>query len=225
MANAISCSPTCSMSSAYSRATKNALPPTVGTAKPSASVGVVGAATGSPASSAARKEAHRLGSTPITRHVGFSVLMARAEPARRPAPPQGITTKSASGNCSRISRPIVPAPATISGSSYPLIYCSPANSGSVSASNFASPILAPWITTLAPKARQRETFAKGARVGMSTVTGMPICLPCHASASAWLPADAAITPILRCSSLRHSSALRAPRSLKLPVNWRSSCFR
>jgi len=36
----------------------------------------------------------------------------------------------------------------------------------------------------------------------------------------WLPADAAITPRRRCSGERRSSALRAPRSLKLPVRCR-----
>ena len=91
--------------------------------------------------------------------------------------------------------------------------------------SFASPMCAPWITTFAPKARHFSTFAIGATVGITTVAGIPSSFPCHASACAWLPADAAITPIARCSWGSESSALRAPRSLKLPVNCCCSCFR
>jgi len=65
----------------------------------------------------------------------------------------------------------------------------------------------------------------GATVGMTTVTGTLSCRPCHASASAWLPADAAITPFSRCCGLSDMMALRAPRSLNEPVNCICSFFR
>mmetsp|Transcript_18485 Transcript_18485/g.60505 ORF Transcript_18485/g.60505 Transcript_18485/m.60505 type:complete len:264 (+) Transcript_18485:553-1344(+) len=108
-------------SSTQWRATSKAWGPTCGTARPSASVDATGAMTGRPALSAAVKEAHRSGSTPRTVMVGLRVLAARATPAMSPAPPTGTKMKSASGTCSSISMPSVPAPATISGSSYPLM--------------------------------------------------------------------------------------------------------
>ena len=63
-----------------------------------------------------------------------------------------------------------------------------------------------------------RTLVIGATVGMTTVTGTPSCGPCHASASAWFPADAAITPLLRASGESERIAFLPPRSLKLPVN-------
>ena len=62
-------------------------------------------------------------------------------------------------------------------------------------------------------------------VVLTTVTGTSSCGPCHASASAWLPADAAITPSPRCAALSERMALRAPRSLNEPVNCICSVLR
>ena len=68
-----------------------------------------------------------------------------------------------------------------------------------------------------------ERFAKGATVGISTETGMPSCLPCQLSASAWLPAEAATAAFrLLLFGQRHqriSSApfFEAPRELELLV--------
>mmetsp|Transcript_4449 Transcript_4449/g.9716 ORF Transcript_4449/g.9716 Transcript_4449/m.9716 type:complete len:219 (-) Transcript_4449:540-1196(-) len=121
IATASSRSLTCTISSTQCRATAKACGPTCGTARPSASVELETKGTGSPASRAAVKEAQRVGSTPITFTFGLSVLTARATPAMRPAPPTGTTITSASGTCSSISMPRVPAPATISGSSKPLM--------------------------------------------------------------------------------------------------------
>mmetsp|Transcript_7066 Transcript_7066/g.18295 ORF Transcript_7066/g.18295 Transcript_7066/m.18295 type:complete len:269 (-) Transcript_7066:735-1541(-) len=87
--NATSLSSTMTTSSVCARATSKALPPTVGTARPSANVEVVGAGTGSPASKAAVNDAQFRGSTPITRVAGRSVFDANATPANKPAPPQG----------------------------------------------------------------------------------------------------------------------------------------
>mmetsp|Transcript_11876 Transcript_11876/g.40502 ORF Transcript_11876/g.40502 Transcript_11876/m.40502 type:complete len:205 (+) Transcript_11876:598-1212(+) len=92
MAMAICRSFTVTTSLTMSRATLKALAPTLGTARPSASVGDVGAETGSPALMAARKDAQRSGSTPSTVQDGRTVCRARAIPAMRPPPPTGTMT-------------------------------------------------------------------------------------------------------------------------------------
>mmetsp|Transcript_12799 Transcript_12799/g.30290 ORF Transcript_12799/g.30290 Transcript_12799/m.30290 type:complete len:209 (-) Transcript_12799:566-1192(-) len=120
-ARATSLSSTCTTSSTNCRATAKACGPTHGTARPSARVGATSTGTGRPASSAAAKEAHRFGSTPMTRIAGLSVLTARATPAISPAPPTGTMIASRSCTFSRASMARVPAPAMISGSSYPLM--------------------------------------------------------------------------------------------------------
>src|SRR5207237_1024590 len=58
------------------------------------------------------------GSTPMTRISRRRSFSASAVPPMRPPPPTGTTTVSTSGTSSRISRPIVPCPATMSGSAY-----------------------------------------------------------------------------------------------------------
>mmetsp|Transcript_16506 Transcript_16506/g.52577 ORF Transcript_16506/g.52577 Transcript_16506/m.52577 type:complete len:216 (+) Transcript_16506:383-1030(+) len=119
--SAIAFSDTVMTRSTCMRATSNARAPTCGTARPSASVPDTLTGTGLPAPSAAEKEAQRSGSTPMTSTSGRMVLMASAMPAMRPAPPTGTMTASTSGTCSRISSPMVPVPAMISASSYPLM--------------------------------------------------------------------------------------------------------
>ena len=57
----------------------------------------------------------------LSNKFGFNVLIAHDIPAINPAPPIGTTTISTFGTSSIISIPIVPAPANIGGSSYPLI--------------------------------------------------------------------------------------------------------
>ena len=79
-------------SSVCARATSNALAPTVGTARPSASVDVVSTGSGRPTASAWLNDAQFRGSTPTTRVCGRSVLIASDTPARSPAPPQGTRT-------------------------------------------------------------------------------------------------------------------------------------
>mmetsp|Transcript_11976 Transcript_11976/g.37908 ORF Transcript_11976/g.37908 Transcript_11976/m.37908 type:complete len:270 (+) Transcript_11976:352-1161(+) len=153
-----------------SLATSNALAPTFGTARPSASVGRVGVSTGVPARRAAWKEAQRSGSTPSTWQLGRTVLSASATPAISPAPPTGTMQKSMSSTCSSTSRPSVPAPAMMSGWSKPLRYSHPSNSG-VCECWYASRMCAPCTITFAPSWRQRPTFASGASVGITTVIG------------------------------------------------------
>lgn len=77
------------------------------------------------------------------------------------------------------------------------------------------------MTTTKTKVSKEElvavrTFVSGAIVGMITVTGMPSCVPCHASASAWFPALAAITPLLRssCRGGRESGEVETKRTEK-----------
>mmetsp|Transcript_17125 Transcript_17125/g.46360 ORF Transcript_17125/g.46360 Transcript_17125/m.46360 type:complete len:205 (+) Transcript_17125:322-936(+) len=89
MAMAICLSSTDTVWCTRSFAMSNAFEPTLGTAKPSASVGRVGVSTGSPAASAAWKDEQRSGSTPRTCVLGLTVCRARATPAMRPPPPTG----------------------------------------------------------------------------------------------------------------------------------------
>ena len=59
------------------------------TATPSAKIPTRSSVTGSPASSAARKQAESRGSTPITLIDGFNCLIYTEIPAARPPPPTG----------------------------------------------------------------------------------------------------------------------------------------
>src|SRR5437588_2580581 len=57
---------------------------------------------------------------------------------------------------------------------------------------------------------------------MTIVAGTPATWAATATPWAWLPADAAITPLARVSSDRGSTRLRAPRILYEPVRCRFS---
>mmetsp|Transcript_12956 Transcript_12956/g.40379 ORF Transcript_12956/g.40379 Transcript_12956/m.40379 type:complete len:217 (+) Transcript_12956:218-868(+) len=121
-ATAMSCSLTVTVSSMRSLMTPKLRAPMQGTARPSASVGPgISTHAGLPASSAARSEAQREGSTAITRTSGRSVLTASRMPAMSPPPPAGTTIASRSPTCSSSSSPTVPAPAMICLSSKPLM--------------------------------------------------------------------------------------------------------
>ena len=87
-----------------------------------------------------------------------------------------------------------------------------------------SATVAPCWMTVAPSRAVLATLARGAVVGMSTVTGMPRRIAWCATPWAWLPAETATTPARRCAGVRARSRLAAPRSLKEPVNWRFSNF-
>ncbi len=78
--------------------------------------------------------------------------------------------------------------------------------------------------TVAPSWRQRATLTNGAKRGITTVTGIPKSFPCQDKPRAWLPAEAAMTPRFACAGVSCARALRAPRSLKLPVRCRNSCL-
>ncbi len=60
----------------------------------------------------------------------------------------------------------------------------------------------------------------GENRGITTVTLMARSLPWYARPRAWLPAEAEITPRVRSPAPNCMRALRAPRSLKLPVRCR-----
>mmetsp|Transcript_32809 Transcript_32809/g.55326 ORF Transcript_32809/g.55326 Transcript_32809/m.55326 type:complete len:206 (-) Transcript_32809:640-1257(-) len=122
IASAMSFSDTRHVSSTKCLATSNEVGPTTGTARPSAMVASLNPLTGLPAFIAAVYEATFSGSTPIILMLGLIVLQARDTPAINPAPPIGTRIASTSLTCSMISIPIEPAPAMISGSSYPLMY-------------------------------------------------------------------------------------------------------
>ena len=117
IARAISSSVTVTTRSTSGRAISNAFVPTCGMASPSASVGCIVIFVGLPAPSAAEKLATFSASTATIFAFSRSVLMTKETPASKPAPPTGMITASRSGICSTSSRPIVPWPAMIAGSS------------------------------------------------------------------------------------------------------------
>ena len=92
MAEAISSSPTVTMSSTYSWMMGNVRSPTRFTAIPSASVSALSMETTAPASLEARADAAAAASTPMTRTDGFNVFTATAIPEMIPPPPMGTTT-------------------------------------------------------------------------------------------------------------------------------------
>ena len=153
----------------------------------------------------------------MTRMEGLVSFTASASPAISPPPPMGQMIASRSGACSTSSSPMVPAPAITSSPSNPWTYVKPRSAMSVSAWTFASAMSCPCRITRAPSWWQRACLISGACRGITTVTGMPSRDPWKASANAWFPADAAITPLVRWSALSCMSALHAPRSLKEPV--------
>ena len=117
IARAICSSLTVTVRSTSGLAIWNAFVPTCGMASPSASVGSIAILIGLSASSAAEKLATFSASTATTFACGRKVFTVNETPASKPAPPTGTTTASRSGICSTISRPIVPWPAMIAGSS------------------------------------------------------------------------------------------------------------
>ena len=108
-----------------------------------------------------------------------------------------MTMASTSGTCSRISRPIVPWPGDDGRVVVAVdVGVAAAPRPSARAWSLASRKLAPWRMTFAPSRWQVLSFTSGANRGMTTVTGMLSSRPWYARPSAWLPADAAMTP--RC---------------------------
>jgi hypothetical protein len=93
------------------------------------------------------------------------------------------------------------------------------------ASAFASSKVSPHITTSAPKPRVRSLLTVGVKRGITITAGMPSRCAWYANPCAWLPADTAITPCLRCASDNCASLFNAPRSLNDAVNCRFSNFR
>ena len=86
------------------------------TAVPSAMVLASGRVTSLFFFSASVAEAAPEGSTPTIFISGLICLAAQAIPEMSPPPPIGTTITSVCGNCSRISRAIVPCPSSTSGS-------------------------------------------------------------------------------------------------------------
>ena len=106
--------------------------------------------TGRPAARAAVMAAAPSGSTATTRQAGLASRTARAVPQVRPPPPT-LTTQTSTGPASSISsRPTVPWPATISGSSKGWMKVRPRSCWSRSHSAKASVVVSPWRITSAP---------------------------------------------------------------------------
>ena len=121
-------------------------------------------------------------------------------PASRPPPPTLTTTVFTSGHCSRISRPQVPWPVTMSTWSKGWISTAPVSAANAFAATSASSTLCPWKRTSAPYPRVAFSLGIGAPSGMNTVALIPSICAARATPCAWLPALAATTPLARSRS-------------------------
>ena len=150
--------------------------------------------------------------------------MATAIPAHRPPPPTGTTTCARSGTSSSSSRPSVPWPATIAGSSKGCTNASPPVSARSCAATRHSWTELPPMWTVVPWPRAASTFAIGASDGTNTSHGTPRMRAAAARAWAWLPAEAATTPRAQPSSPSAASLAATPRTLNDPVRCRFSAL-
>ena len=199
------------------------MPPGRLTAMPSAIVSAACASIGSPALIDAGNGAQAAAWTPTICTSGLAALIASATPAHSPPPPTGMTTLARSGTSSSSSSPSEPWPATIAGSSNGCTNASPPVLARSSAATRQASTLLPPTWTIAPCPRAASTFAIGASAGTKTSHGMPICAAPAASAWAWLPAQAATTPLVQASPSAASLAA-TPRTLNEPVRCRFSAF-
>jgi hypothetical protein len=167
--------------------------------------------------------------TPITHSPGFMARVTVAMPETSPPPPTATTSVSRSGWARSISRPMVPCPAITSGSSKGCTKASPCSSARRIAWSRASSKPSPWSSTSAPKPRVRSTLTAGVASGITITARRPRRWAWWATPCAWLPAEAAITPLSGVPASRAatsaSNLLSAPRSLKEAVNCRFSNFR
>ena len=88
--------------------------------------------------------------TPITLTPGSVSFIARPIPEIRPPPPTGTTTTSRSSACSIISRPMVPCPAMIAGSSKAGMKVAALSRMRWRACFWAWSKSSPWRSTVAP---------------------------------------------------------------------------
>ena len=193
------------------------------TAIPSAMVVPPGGSTGRP--SACAIAAYRSDCTPTISMSGRACFTATAMPAMRPPPPTGTTSTSRSGRAASISSATVPWPAMIAGSSNAGTSVAPVRVARSWASAVASVRVAPVRTTWAPRVSVRVIFVNGRPSGMTIVASMPSSRAWWATPWAWLPAEAATTPLARCAASSPSRKLRAPRSLNEAVYWKFSNLR
>ena len=200
------------------------IPPGRLIAMPSAIVIADVASIGSPRRIDSGNGAQAAAWTPTICTSGLASLIASATPEHSPPPPTGITTLARSGTCSSSSRPSEPWPATIAGSSNGCTNASPPVSARSCAAIRHSSTLLPPTWTVAPLLRAASTFAIGASVGTKTSHATPRAAAAAASAWAWLPAEAATTPLAQPSSPSVASFAATPRTLNEPVRCRFSAF-
>ena len=146
-----------------------------------------------------------------------------AVPAARPPPPHATSTVSTPPACSHSSATSVPAPAIVTGSSYGCRKVAPVRATWSRAPASASANTSPTRWTTAPYRRSRRTLASAATPGTNTSARCPNRAAPHATATAWLPPDAATTPSGPMARLRKWFA--TPLALKLPLCWTISSFR
>ncbi len=162
--------------------------------------------------------------TPMTRTNGLIALTASAMPPASPPPDKGTMTASSSGTSSISSKPMVPCPAMIAGSSKGGTSIMPSSAMIRATSAIASSCDRPTRRMPAPSASIALALVSGTSVERQIVAWMPSCLAAYAMARPWLPVEAQTTPLMRSSRARSVSAFAAPRILKAPVGWTVSSF-
>ena len=139
--------------------------PTWRTEAPSTKVSRLSSGIGWPAAIAAVRLAAPAGSTASTAVPGWCSASQARQPASRPPPPTGITTRSgACSSCSTISRITVPWPAITSGWSKAGTWNLPEAIASLCASSADSSYVSPATrrsTSDPPSARIRSRFCRG----------------------------------------------------------------
>ena len=169
-ARANASSDTVTTSSTSSRMISNGICPGRPTAMPSAMVRTFVNGTSASAASDGGYAAASSACTPITLisrpSSAARPLIAVATPASRPPPPTPMITVSTSGYCSRISRPIVPWPAMMSGWSNGCTNTAPLSSAYASAAASASSTVSPCNTTSAPWSRVAVSLGSATPNGM-----------------------------------------------------------
>ena len=171
-------------------------------------------------------EAKRALCTPTMRMSGRKARATVAMPDSKPPPPTATTRVSMSGCACNISSATVPCPAMTSASSKGWTKTRPWSAATSIARSWASSKVCPCSSTSAPNPRVRSTFTVGVSSGMTITARSPRRCAWWASPWAWLPAEAAITPLTGWPvANRRTSLFSAPRSLKEAVNCRFSNFR
>ena len=155
-------------------------------------------------------------------------LTATATPVISPPPPTGAMTTSTSGQCSRISTAVVPAPAITSSSLYGETYIAPVVFAYSSARRSESSYVSAMARRSAPWRAIASSFARGAWRGVKIVACRLAALgrpgDRHARDCRLTPSTTCGRLAPECRSTSRRSALSAPRTLNVLRHLSDSSF-